>query len=86
LKAHNNEYRSKRGLPPLKWNAQLAADAQKCGNHFTTISEECFLILLSYLQSQTKVAETLQVDHVYYITPYLSMLENVAILQLKGGK
>ncbi|KAJ7371421.1 Golgi-associated plant pathoproteinsis- protein 1 [Desmophyllum pertusum] len=28
LKAHN-EYRAKHGVPPLKWSAQLAADAQK---------------------------------------------------------
>ncbi|XP_068720453.1 Golgi-associated plant pathogenesis-related protein 1-like [Montipora capricornis] len=31
LKAHN-EYRAKHGVPPLKWNKQLAVDAQRLAN------------------------------------------------------
>lgn len=42
LKAHN-EYRAKHRVPPLKWNAELAADAQKWANHLAVISE-CFLL------------------------------------------
>lgn len=42
LKAHN-EYRAKHGVPPLKWSAQLKADAQKWANYLTTISELYFL-------------------------------------------
>ena len=42
LKAHN-EYRAKHRVPPLKWSAQLAADAQKWANYLTTISEYYFL-------------------------------------------
>jgi len=38
LKAHN-EYRAKHGVPPLKWNAQLAADAQKWANNLAVISK-----------------------------------------------
>jgi len=38
LKAHN-EYRAKHGVPPLKWNAQLAADAQKWADHLALISK-----------------------------------------------
>ena len=38
LKAHN-EYRAKHGVPPLKWNAQLQADAQKWANHLAAMSK-----------------------------------------------
>ncbi|XP_022803956.1 uncharacterized protein LOC111341267 [Stylophora pistillata] len=34
LKAHN-EYRAKHGVPPLKWSAELAADAQEWANELT---------------------------------------------------
>ena len=38
LEAHN-KYRAKHGVPPLKWNAQLKADAQKWANHLADISK-----------------------------------------------
>lgn len=38
LKAHN-EYRGKHGVPLLKWNAQLQADAQEWANHLASISK-----------------------------------------------
>ncbi|XP_020613552.1 ectin-like [Orbicella faveolata] len=37
LEAHN-EYRAKHGVPPLKWNAQLKADAQEWANHLADIN------------------------------------------------
>ena len=46
LKAHN-EYRAKHGVPPLKWSAQLAADAQKWANNLAVISECRLQLLLS---------------------------------------
>ena len=45
LKAHN-EYRAKHGVPPLKWNAELAADAQEWANHLAVISE-CRLFIVN---------------------------------------
>ena len=38
LEAHN-KYRAKHGVPPLKWNAQLKADAQTWANHLADISK-----------------------------------------------
>ena len=38
LNAHN-EYRAKHGVPPLKWSAELAADAQIWANELAVKSE-----------------------------------------------
>lgn len=53
LNSHN-KYRAKHGVPPLKWNPQLAADAQKWANHLASISEYYFLKLLKECQYDDK--------------------------------
>ena len=51
LKAHN-EYRAKHSVPPLKWSAELAADAQKWANQLS-VKSECHLQLLMTEQERS---------------------------------
>lgn len=46
LKAHN-EYRAKHGVPPLKWSAELAADAQEWAKELAVKSRDHLILLLA---------------------------------------
>ena len=46
LKAHN-EYRAKHGVPPLKWSAELAADALEWAKELAVKSRDHSILLLA---------------------------------------